>query len=654
MDTFSLRTFEDVLDPDMLDLAKDMIDAGFFHRLKQEEEGLWSAHFEEDDEAMDAFVEIGRGEKVTTCSCDCVDFDETCWQEDPCAHIAALLYAAKGRKVVLFRTKEEAAKPSKVEAATNAALSDTESAPDAPRRRGRPPRAVVKAKASPKKTKATKTAKGKAKTESALKKDPAEQLLSELEAREIYEFVRTLLGKNKEFRSSFLMHFVDKDTHNPHKYVEIVANAIASVKGRRKYLQGADGAKIATHLSPLYKQAVTAETKGHFREAMAICTAIIEQLPDVFLNMSTASAKLSTIYTQSYEIISLLVKNNNTPFELRDDLFSWLLKEFARLGEQMHGNDLSDITYNALLSAAQQYKRLDDVVNVLEKLAQKLAVSEKTPRWNNDALREMSILNTLLLFHENILKDTARLEAFLRKHIEKLPFFIRLIHLKVKEKEWKTALSMLNDLEKNERKYSKQGWDVWNLENKISEFKLFVYKGMDDRAAVQKLAARLFEKSEHRNFEYLEIEKAYTDANDWPKRVSDYLKQLEQSKLFRFFGRSSTAMHPSYLQLAVQEGTKEQIVAAFAKDANLAAWEAYGENFRKNSPADYVSLLKQHILQEVKKDNSSGGAINALIARLIVKINETEGGQSVAKELTAFCRMNYSNRRTLIQGLKDL
>ena len=306
MSALTLRNFEDVLDPEMLDQGRAFFESGGLKKINFTDGSFASAEFEFKGAPLEIGAEL-NGSRIETVECSCDDFNED-WSEEPCVHVAALLYALKaGPKAKSGRKQNDLAQP---------ASSAEEEAP---------------AKTKGKKASEKKPTKPK---------DAAEALLGELEPREIYEFVRQMVLKNKDFKSQFLLHFSEKTAGDAQQFEHIVTNAIAAVRGRRKHLKGADGAKIAAHLSPLYKQAANAEAKGFFRQALAICRSFLQFLPPVFASMETPSAKLDTLMVNTFEVISLIVRNAATPFELRNEVFDVLTAEYESMEKKYAGENI--------------------------------------------------------------------------------------------------------------------------------------------------------------------------------------------------------------------------------------------------------------------------------------------------------------------------
>ena len=439
--SLTLRNFEDLLDPAALDAGRDFYTKNGLTKFSRES-GFASAEFKYQGNACEIGLELS-GERVASVECGCPDFHED-WEDAPCLHLAALLYALKsGPKT----------------AKAQAVAETDDDLPVMPAKRGRP---KGEASATPKPA-----AKAKEKKPPAKPKDPAEALLGELEPREIYEFVRQMVLKNKDFKSQFLIHFSEKNAGNDQQFGDIVTNAIAAVRGRRKYLKGADGVKISSALTPLYKQAAASESRGYFREAFAICKSFLQHLPKVLGSLETPSAKLDALVSNALDLISLIVKSKTTPFEFRGEVFDVLLEEYKNVAQQYSGG-FKDELYKRLLESAHVTQRLEAVGELLQsEVARYQAMTIKT-HWDENYYLRLLAIRHAIAFFEKELHSEARAMALMESQKSNLEIYLMLIRKRIDLGDLATAERDILHIRKNQRKFSTES-GVWNLDKMLDE-----------------------------------------------------------------------------------------------------------------------------------------------------------------------------------------
>lgn len=583
-DQLTLRNFTDLLDPDALDRGKALSDGGHVRHIEKTDDGFWVAECTDGDTTHAPLVELGQGQRLPLWDCDCGQASEA----EPCAHVAALLYTLK--------TNELQEKPAA--------------------KRGRP-------KAEPDSQPAGKAGKTKDKAAPKIVKNPkpkdaAEALLGELEPKEIFDFVRDLLAKNKDFKSQFLMRFSERDHANERKFDEIVANAISAVKGRRKYLKGADGAKIASALAPLGKQAAAAEAKGFFREAVAICTAFVEQMPPVFVAMETPSAKLESLFGKALDVLGLVAQNANTPFEFRQELFSTMLAKYRHLETTVSG-DIVEQFYQHTLTAARSAKRLPELADGLRALIRSQMAGKKRNAWNSEIYWELRVVKQLYELYINELQDGLAAVKALEDHRANLLVYYNLIAAHLQSGDFAAAERHLDHLSKNVKSYGDQGSD-WEIKQRIQRFYLELYQRNGNRKQLAETAGAMFEASNCRDFGLYEIEKSALEPEAWAKRVASYISKLGKNKAVY-----SWEMKP-LLEVLTREERWEDLLQKLQQTQMLEYWLEYGTQLRDKLPSAFLEGARRVVGRAAEEANSGR---YPLIAGLLEAMASTEGGSII-------------------------
>ncbi len=605
MEKLTLKNFSDLLDPDILDEGRAFL-ANDGLRNVVTADGVWAAEYQEKGQKGEIAIEITSG-RIVSVQCECDDFDEEDWVDRACVHTAALLFAI-----------------------------NSNSAQKAPATRSGRPKAGAEKDNKP--AKAEKVPKKPAKP-----KDAAEAVLGELEPKEIYEFVRQMISKNMDFKSQFLMHFSEKTAGSSQQFDDIIAHAIAAVKGRRKYLKGADGAKIAVSITPLYKQAVNAEAKGFLRESFAICKALLHHLPKVFMAMETPSAKFNNLLENTLSIITLIIQNNTAPFELRNEVFETLMAEYTILAQGQYG-ELKDHVYELLLEAAQLHKRLDEVETVLLGLLAAHSAKGKKVPWSTDFYHETSLVDQLLSLYRKEAKNDAKATALLERYKHVATFYLMLIDKKTVAEDFKTAIAYLEDMRKNPRKYSNH-MDMRGIEKVLDNRLLHIYGKMGDTINATLMAAKLFKSSDYQQFEYYKLEKSLYPAEKWPSRVDSYLQQTKQMQGRGYFNINA------YFEIMLLEERWTTLMDKLAENSDLALWKKYGPHVKHRFPAAYLKGLRRTVEVELKRAYSPN---YPLVTALLQDMDTVEGGSDLLKTVVTLYEDQYATRRALIELLNKI
>lgn len=614
MSAFSLTNFENILDTDLLDEGKAFFLEKNLKKVKESESNFWVAEFEYNGKSLGLGLGLGRGQVVEECMCECDRFDKENWDDDPCEHVVALLYALSGKA--------------------------------APAKRGRPAK---------EESKASKTTKAKATTKAekipAKKKDPAEQLLSELDPKEIYEFLRGQILKNKDLRGVFLMHFSDKDqSGDAKKYEEIVANIISAVKGRRKNLKGADGSKMATNLGPLYKQAAAAEAKGYFREAMQIGLSIVEPLPAIFAAMETGSARLSNIYLQTYEVLGLVAENKATPLDLKTELMTGVGKLYTNLATK-YGGELSDVAYKALIKAIGATKLFDEGGNIFKNVVNQLQGSSNKSYWSLEFSLYHNSINQIVDYYYKIVKsDDKTLEMMNQYKDKNLNIYLNLVDFLTEKERYKDALQQLQALLNDQKKYSKLGWDVWSLPKIINNKRLAIYQKSDDKANIVQTAHQIFVDSNYADLKALQMVKDNIDPKFWPAKVNQYLAETKK----RYNPASSWYIDSVvYFDVLLAVNEHNTLLKELSSSNGIHLWVTYGDAIRQENPKEYARQVRLAIDKLQTHRNFDAHHYRSVVT-LFKKLAEMPEDRDATKTLLDKVMAEHSKRRSLMDELKKI
>lgn len=611
MSDISLRNFEDLLDPDVLDVGLDFFKKGSLKKMERTSE-FASAAFDFKNSPCEIGLELS-GSRVTAVECSCGDFDEN-WEESPCVHFTAMLYALKSSEAPEM---PEAKRPGRPKAEPGVpATPKTGSKPASQNKKEQAPKKVAKPK------------------------DPAEALLGELEPREIFEFVRQMVLKNKDFKSQFLLHFSDKTAGSAQQFDDILTNAIAAVRGRRKYLKGADGAKISSVLSPLAKQAASAESKGYFREAFAICKSFLRHLPAVFASLETPSAKLDALMLQSLNVISLIINNKTTPFDFRNEVFEALLKEYETL-EKGYSGSIKHEVYVCLLNSARTTKRLDDLAKTLRDLVDFYKAKNIQNYWEPAYYAKTDAIERLIQLYEKEIQDEAKAMAELERNKDQIEFYLRLIEKKTAANDLDTALRYIEDIQKNIRQY-RSASTGWQLERRIAQMKLDIRQKLGDPMQVRELAARLFKDSHYTEFKYYDLEKKHYPAEKWSTRVAYYLKETRAKHLGALAGQSP------YFEILAREHLFDALREGLLQNAHASTWMAYGEYLKTPYPMDYLHGM-QKCVEHMLNDYYTPDYMS--IQKCIESMGTAEGGADFVRAWAPRLRLQHSAKRNLAKLL---
>jgi hypothetical protein len=597
-DALSLQNFEDLLDPDLLDQSRIYLESGNFSNLKNNDL-KWSATCKDSKDEWSQKVVLDAKQRILKANCNCDQYQEEAWETDPCTHLMAVYFAIQGKPSVSKPTKSTAKKT----------LKDK-----------------IKPVKEPKKP-----------------KDPAERLLSELDAKEIFEFVKLTISKSKEFKSQFLIHFAEKDGGNDAKFVEIILNAVNAIKGRKKYMQASDAGKLAVSLTPLYKQAVNAESKGLFREAFNISRALMQELPNVFAILENQSVKLSALSKSNMELMEQIIQNTELPFEFKNEIYEEIKQAFVNVHKNSTSLSMAEY-FDFWLLAAKPSKAYDDIVLVLKSLIVKQDEKNFNP-WGLTYQKNIWVLQKIVSVHNNFINDTKKTIAFLEEYKVYLPVYIELIEKYAAIGETTKAISCIEDIKKNMRKYAILG-SSQSLENRLNTLLIEQLEKTGKIKMAIGIAKDLFVNSRYQNFEYYDLEKRLTDPKDWENSKNVH---LEKVKKIRFNGWSET---DPIIEIYGREGMVDQLESYFSKIKEMYVWMKQGNTFLDLKPKSFLAITKRNF-SEIFQNNYASSSEYQKIGALLAMMLKNDAIKEDCLDYMEEIRRKYPNREALLRVLRS-
>jgi hypothetical protein len=595
-DALSLQNFEDLLDPDLLDQSRIYLESGNFSNLKGNDL-KWSATCKDGMDEWSQKVVLDAKQRIVKAHCDCDQYQDENWETDPCTHLMAVYYAIQG-------------KPSVSKSAKTATKKN------------------IKEKLKPVK-------------EPKKPKDPAERLLGELDAKEIFEFVRQAISKSKEFKSQFLIHFAEKDSGNDTKFVEIIQNAVTAIKGRKKYMQASDAGKLAASLMPLYKQAVNAEAKGLFREAFNICRALMQELPNVFSILENQSVKLTALFKSNLELMEQIIQNTDLPFEFKNEIYEEIKHSFVNL--QKSGNTLGMAEYfHLLLLAAKPSKCHDDIVLVLKSLIIKQDEKQYNP-WGLTYQKNIWLMSQTVNIYTKYLNDEKQYIAFLEEHKVYLPVYVQLIEKYAEIGESVKAIFCIEDIKRNLRKYAALG-DTQGLETKINTILIEQLEKTGKIKMAIGIAQDLFVNSRYQNFEFYDLEKRLTDPKNWENSVQNH---VGKAKKMRFNGWSES---DPIIEIYGREEMADELEGYLSKVKDLYVWMKQGRYLLVLKPKSFFAFTKRIIVENLQNNYMNSSEYQKIAAICTMML----GHKAIKEDCFDFIeelRRKHPNKDSLLRAI---
>ena len=467
---------------------------------------------------------------------------------------------------------------------------------------------------------------GKEKKEVKKKKTIQEQLeeiLEKLSPEEMRGYIGEYCDKDKTFRDLFLTQYlhliqpVSKDI-----YTKQIRAVLKSASGRYGYIDYAGARQVGNSMHQLYQLAEKAVSAGNWREAMYMGCAMLEEMTKAIEHGDDSNGDLGGSIDNGQDIL-FRIAQECTDSGIRSELFEYSLDAYHR--KLFEGWDWH---YNMLDLAIELQKTEDEKMRILHYLDQ---IKPKNDGW--DFRYEDAQKQRLKLIRKT--EGEARANDYLEANITNSDFRRELILKAIEEKNYAKAVALAEKGIAADRK-DKPGlaseWK-WHLLN--------VYQLQNDSEKSVELARNLFLYSgRFSTKEMYNIMKKYVPAADW--------------KVF-------------FEQLVADRIKSEQWVS-FYTIADMYTWENQWENLLslliKNPSIDNISHVEKYLAKQYAEQlvDLYSKAIQVFLeinisrshyqtaCKYLRRMNKL-GGQDKTKELIAFLRSTYPQRRALMEEL---
>ncbi|MFU8843376.1 MAG: SWIM zinc finger family protein [Bacteroidales bacterium] len=273
----TLKNFETLIDPVIVERGLEYYDEGLVHELEQEAPGLWLATVEGTNKHRVSVFTQRSVIKDWECNCS-YDLGPVC------KHVVAVLY-----KIADDTLLENKQKP-----------TEKKSAPKKPKK----------------------------------KRKTQQEQLSEIFRKagkdELRAFIQKEMERDTSLRHTFLAYFADliEEDLMP-KYKRMVKNYINAASDRHGFIDYQHSYAFADNIQNLLNKAESLLSKGNFNESIIICRAVIDGLSEAIQSMDDSNGMAGGQIDQTFELLYRNFGSLSSPM-MKDELFTFCVHEYSK------------------------------------------------------------------------------------------------------------------------------------------------------------------------------------------------------------------------------------------------------------------------------------------------------------------------------------
>ncbi len=303
----TLTNIEDTIEPDILNIASDLLETNAISAIEEIEKNLWQAKFVEDIEYYTEVQLVGGRLKASTC--DCALHAEY----SHCTHVIALLFHIRNVKTQKRNTKESIDSKRAISSKINIA-----------------------------------------------------QILKEVSEKELKDFVRKYAREDRNFGLAFktqFTHLLDLQ-NNLEKYLLLIKNIIKNNTLRRGQINQRGANQIDKNIKQMLNQAESAILTNDYSDTFNIIKSILISISNLQSKHIDTREIHSTSLLIAFKLIDQLITRSLAP-ALKEDIWKFGIDEC--LHSKYHYQNLFLNYYQFLKKIAENNKaKLEQLLGKIE------------------------------------------------------------------------------------------------------------------------------------------------------------------------------------------------------------------------------------------------------------------------------------------------
>lgn len=460
--------------------------------------------------------------------------------------------------------------------------------------------------------------------------DPVDLLLSQLEKKQLDEFIRKECRENRKFRNRFLslgtgIIFAP----SPDIYSSRIHDLIDDCSGRYGYIEYRDTFNFNRAMSEIFDEANDAIQNDQWKVAIDILTGISNCCEDIINSGDDSAGELGAIVEECFDLWYELVHVKDMPGDIRNEIFESVLRRFEE--EDLKGWDW---WWNwmglaiVLADDADKQQRLIKDLNALD---------NHGDDWS--AKREAETAQAFIL--QVIAKSGTAEEQrkFMYDNVSNPNFRTKLLETAWDEENYDEVLRLAREgvAQDSEWPGLVSNWYKW-------EFK--VCRHNNDKENILRLARYFFfnggnfGEKEYAMEAMFSLMKSLVEKDKWAEFVETLLKNKECA---RSYGRD--------LYIYTQEKMWDRYMVYLRKDPSAYNLDGAPEEVRNQYRAEFITLYEKCIREFFVVANDRNKYIEGVqLLRKLIKY----GGEKEAQVIIEEQKARRPRRPALIEELSKI
>jgi len=472
-----------------------------------------------------------------------------------------------------------------------------------------------------------KTTSSKKKT---ISKNRVQDIFGKASKEELQEFIIAQFKRDGGIKNAFVAHFAEYlDEDEQQKYRTIVRNIYKSAQDRHGFIDYHSASLLTNPLFELAEKANTLLAGKNLRESLAICKAIIEEIPIYLNNMDDSDGSAGDVFYYAFDTMNEIVQH--VPPPLKDELFAYCIAEFTK--EKYHGFGLE----HSFLGLLPELVSTEDQERQFFELIDRQIEIKKTNSYSDYGV--VSLIKAKMEYH---LKAEREEEAFalIEAHKEYSEFREILINNAITIEDFETAKALCNEGIELANKKRHPG-----IVTKWEKKRLEIAKIEENTSEVRKWAEKLFFENYYNMNYYNELKATYSNQ-DWSDKCEELINKIK--------GENSLGGYSNFSALA-EIFAEEKYLGRLLKLLQInglshSIVDNYAPLLKNNYPTEVLALYEKGIERVATQ---TGRSVYNEIASYLKKMKQIDGGNETVKAIIKRFRHQYNNRPAMMEILNS-
>lgn len=446
-----------------------------------------------------------------------------------------------------------------------------------------------------------------------------EELLKNVPQKELVDFIARQAKYNPEYTNKLLLEFLHKATGKPeNNYAKVLRNSLKDVDFDYDDLNYDEDSLEIDVLDEWLNKTREFIKQKRFDEAIAVCKACIEEYAEWTEGIDGDILEyIDPVYQEKpFEFLSEIASN---PEINSNELFQYCIAEMGK--PKYSGIDMDDQFNDLLAELAQTENEFNEFIALQDKLLQQ--VKDKSSSYAQRIIeRKIAVYrkNNQLEKASRLVSENIQIEGF-RKQV------VRQNISDGKFAEAKKLIADFHAISQNANNYYHGEWNELALSIALKE---------QDIPVIRKIAFAFIEN--HFEKEHYRIYKFSFSSFEWEKEVQ---------KIIVHYEKNGKNFSNSVADVLTEENDSSRLLKYIEKNLTIQRLDQYHTQFAKEYPKETLDLFRKVVNHHAEKN--IGRNHYEYLARLFKKIGNIEGGKEMATTLIAQFKVQYKNRRAMIE-----